>query len=358
MIPNTDLTNEQRDVIAKVEKLMRLAGKNSNENEAAAAAAKAMELLAAYNLDMGAVERAGGDGGRRAEEKLLGGFYEYERDLWARVAQINFCWYWTQKTRVWRTKKAEAEYAALVAANEGKESWRARDVARHGKVFKSQHRLVGRVHNIAATKAMMEYLLGAIERLTRERLEGRCDPLAARSIKQQMNTQLWSRWAVSYREGIAYNLAEKLWDRREQQLKEELDARREAERRAAEAGMKGASTETGVTLFSLRKTEDDGNADFLYGAGWSARQAAARAEQARLRAEADAAYTAWAAAHPEEAAKKEREQEKEVAKRSARSYRPAQEKARDWSAFRAGHAAGDAIGLDPQAAARKTAGLL
>jgi hypothetical protein len=43
---NDNLTDEQRNIISKVEKLMRLAGRNPNEAEAAAASAKAMELLA------------------------------------------------------------------------------------------------------------------------------------------------------------------------------------------------------------------------------------------------------------------------------------------------------------------------
>jgi len=381
----TTLTEEQRSIIAKVEKLMRLAGNNPNEAESASATARAMELLAAYNLDLGVVEREGGDGGRRGEEKLLGGFYDYERDLWHRVADLNFCLYWNQHTRVWKTAKAEREYelgianwlaglkaedparhdryvkedGSLTSLGQRAVPWRLDALRRNGKKRVRQHRLVGRQVNVAATRAMMMYLSGAIERLTRERLEARITGNIGYCDKQQLSYQLFSRWATSYREGIAARIGEKLWDRRQAQIKEEAKAAEEARRRAQEAGMKGASTETGVTLFTLRQSERDANFDALYGEGWSAKRAAEAAARAAADAAAEAEYTAWAAAHPEEARKKEAEREKEARKRSARSFRGgSSEKERDWGAYRAGYARGEEIGLDQQAGSTKVAGVL
>lgn len=343
-------TEEQQSVLAKVEKLLRLAGSNPNEAEAASATAKAMALLADWNLDMSAVDATADGSGKRAEEKLLGGFYEYERDLWARVADLNFCFYWNQFTWVFKSQKAQKENDAL-KVELGEHHWRVNSHRRHNIKKVRQHRLVGRVVNIAATKAMIGYLLGAIERQVRERL---CE----REGTENINSQLLSRWAVSYREGMAYTIECKLWDRRQAQIDEEAERQEEARRRAEEAGAKGASVETGITLFTLRQSERDANNDFLYGEGFSARLAAQRAEQARKQAEADAAYTAWAAANPEKAAKQEAEREAAARKRSTRRVSAGPSKARDWGAWSAGKEAGEAVGLDPQTSVRKAAGLI
>jgi hypothetical protein len=350
---NDKLTDEQRDIISKVEKLMRLAGKNPNEAEAAAASAKAMELLAAYNLDISVVDGSEEGGGRRAEEKMVGGFYEFERDLWTRVADLNFCIYWNQHTRAW-ARKHLARVAVYMAAHPEHEHRSSiyDDKGLMEKRLRREHRLVGRVVNIAATKAMVGYILQTIERLTAERLRERLwegDTLAS---------QMRSRWAVSYREGMAARIAEKLWDRRQVMLQEEEQAQEEARRRAAQAAMAGASTETAITLSSLKESERDANMDFLYGEGWSAKQAAARAARAKAAAEAEAVYTAWAAANPEEAAAEEAKRLKEARKRSARSYRGRAEKERDWGAYRAGYERAETVGIDPQAEGRKAAGSL
>lgn len=363
MTPETDLTQEQRSIIDKVEKLLRLAGRNTNEAEAEAATAKAMALLESYNLDMSTVERnGGGDTGKRTDEKLIGGFYQYERDLWGRVAELNFCWYWSQHTRAWVTKRDEKAYEAMAAerglTEDGKPRYPTYEMRKlaERKKLKNQHRLVGRVANVAATRAMAGYLLGTIERLARERLATRVtwDPTGPyKSEARALNAQLWGRWAVSYREGAAARIAEKLWDRRRQMLREEKERREAAHRKMSEA-----AGGTALTLTELSQAEEDGNTDFLYGEGTAARRRAERAENARRLAEADAANTAWAAANPKEAAAEEAKREKDARRRSARSYSGGQEKARDWSAYRAGYEAGEKIGLDTQAEGRRAAGLL
>ena len=129
-------------------------------------------------------------------------------------------------------------------------------------------------------------------------------------------------------------------------MREAERERRRAEERAAAAG---ASLETAVTLASVRQSERDGNMDFLYGEGWSARQRQEAADRARRQAEEEAAYTAWAAANPEEAAKKEAERVKEKRQRQGRGYSAPREKDRDWGAFRRGSTVGKRIGLDQQA---------
>lgn len=335
-----NLTDEQRKGLDTVEKLLRLAGKNPNEHEAAAATAKAMAMLADLNLTLASVDESGEGGGRRAEEKLVGGFYEFERDLWARIAELNFCLCWHQKSWVPRPPTT-ARKADLI-----------QDPFRRTHILRGQFKVIGRMHNIAATRAMAEYLLGTIERLTRQRLH-------EDGVTEKINTQLRSRWAVSFREGIAERIAEKLWDRRQEQIADERRAAREqAERAAREAGMAGASTETAVTLSTLRVTEKDANMDFIMGEGWSAQQRYARAESARKAREAREQYTRWAAEHPEEARKQEEEQRKAERKRSSRTYSEPQGKARDWGAYRAGREVGESVGIDRQAPERKVAGVL
>jgi hypothetical protein len=331
------LTEEQRAGLDTVEKLLRLAGRNPNEHEAAAATAKAMAMLADLNLTLASVDETGEGGGRRAEERLVGGFYEYERDLWSRIAELNFCLCWHQKHWV---KRERLDAKAL----------RILDPFRRTHILRGEFKIIGRLHNIQATRTMAQYLLGTIERLTRSRLH-------EEGVTESVNTQLRSRWAVSFREGIAERIAEKLWDRRQTQISEERQRALDEERRVREAGMAGVSTATAMTLADLRKTEEDANMDFVMGEGWSAQQRYERAERARRKREAQEEYTRWAAAHPEEAAAQEEERRKAERKRSSNAG-TGSEKQRDWGAYRAGYEAGDSVGIDQQAGERKVAGVI
>lgn len=332
----TNLTDEQRAAVGRVEKLLRLAGRNTNEAEAASATAKAMEMLVQYNLDLSTVEREGAEaGGARTQEKLVGGFYQYERDLWMYVADLNFCMYWSQSSWMPREKRDARS-----------ESYQSRHLREN--VRRQQHRLVGRVVNVRATQVMAEYLLQAIERVCRDWL-----------LERGQGDSPRSRRAVSFREGVAERLCEKIYERRREMLREEERVAAEARARAAEAGMSGVSDSTAVTLSSLRKSEDEANADHLWGEGYSAKKAARRAAQAAADRAAEEEYTRWAAAHPKEAARAEREREKEAIRASRRgpgSRGGSVGKDRDWGSYSAGHRAGDGIGLDLQAGRSGAAG--
>lgn len=337
----TNLSDAARKDVETAVKLMRLAGKNTNQAEAESATAKAMDLLAKHNLDLAVLSEAeAGEGGRRMEEKLVGGFYEYEQQVWRYVAELNFCVYWHQKTWVDRPEH-EQRHARVMAY---RDSWRRRHILR------GQHRLIGRRVNVEATKAMASYLLQAIERECRSFVGE--DPWMK---TQPLNTQMRSRSAVSFREGAAEEIVDRLWARRQEQERAAAEEARRAQERAAAAG---ASLETAVTIASVRQSEHDANIDFVYGEGWSAKQRQARADAARRAAEEEAAYTAWAAANPEEAAKKEAERVKEKRSRQGRSYSAPRAKDRDWGAFRRGGTVGQRIGLDQQAEGGRSAGAL
>lgn len=317
--------------INQIQKLMKLAGNNPNENEAASALAKAQELLAAYNLDMALVEAKGGTTGKRADEQIAGGMHKYSRNLWSAIAELNWCRYWTMKVL---TKPGSAAF-------------------KRKRRFTHEHRLVGRVVNIASTKAMGGYLEHTIERLCRERLA---------SDGGIAHKQFYSSWAVAFREGVADRVIEKIRKRRGEIIEEE-------ERKAREAGRDGVSTATSLTVAGLAESEEAGNYDFLNGEGAWARKKAREAEwekewaerlqrQAEAQAAAEKEYAEWAAAHPEEAAaaaeeerKKERAREKRASRRTGRRYSFRQTKEdmrRESGGYYAGYDAGANVSIDPQ----------
>ena len=317
-----DQNAEMELVVERVRKLLALAARNPNEAEATAAAAKAQELLASYNLDMATVENAEGASGAREDAKVRGGMYHYERDLWAEVARLNFCIHFS--TRQWMTRRPEL---------------RAPDgtlVRRAVRYLAFAHRVVGRKVNTAATRALAQYLLQTIERLCRERLG-------------HDNSQFFTSWAVSYREGMAERIMEKLAERRRHLLNEEQKKARKAAAEARHAAMAGESSATALTLASLEKSEKDANTDFIYGDGTSARWAAQRAERARREEEAERAWAEWAVAHPEEAAKEARREAARVRRlRGPRYAGPsAREQRRYGGGFRAGYEKGAEVGLGP-----------
>lgn len=281
-------------VASQVKKLLNLAANNSSREEAAAAAAKAQELMTRHNLTTAAVERAGAPSDSRREDTTTsGGFYRYARELWGAVAELNFCFYWTQLT------------------------------TEHGYRRVKKHRLVGRAVNVAATKALAGYLEGAIEREVRRALPPGEAPMG--------------RWANAFREGIADVLIAKVGERFKERLREGT-AR-------ARAGVVLTGSE--VALVDLVKREHDANYDFLNGEGASAARDARRAKAAADAAEREAAYVAWARANPEEARRRE-EEERKRARRYYRGGTGERTKHVDARGWHAGRAAAANVGLDPQ----------
>lgn len=289
-------------VIDQIEKLLRVAAKTASEAEAAAFTAKANALLAAHNLTVSEVENSSTDGtsGRRLDEQVSGGgMYNYQRNLWRNIAELNFCMYWTQVVRL-----RQPEFYNRGGITKQKQ-------------FTYGHRLVGRQVNVIATRNLANYLNSVIERLCRERLQDRTDQIV------KGNNQFYSRWAIAFREGVADRVVEKIQERREAAIKDEQKKARAA---AREAARKGHVTSTALTLNSLKDRERQSNYDFLYGEGAWARKEAAKAErdkhwaearkaEAKAEAEAQREYTRWAKANPEEAAALER---KAAAKQRAR----------------------------------------
>jgi hypothetical protein len=129
--------------------------------------------------------------------------------------------------------------------------------------------------------------------------------------------------------------------------------------------------ERALTLASVVEREQAANYDFLHGEGAWARKKAAeeeaekdwaehRARQAKARVEAEKQYAEWATAHPEEAAKEERQRLQKERARARRQERrgggwgrtsyhvPASDKRRRSGEYYAGYDAGERVSIEPQ----------
>jgi hypothetical protein len=340
----SEKTKDQVDlekVTATVQKLLNLAAKNPNEHEAASATARAMEMLAAYNLDLSTLEQGGETSGKREDSRVRGGMYTYERELWDQIASINFCMYFSTRT---------------ITHVKGTVGWSSQPQYTGKRKISFQHRIIGRTVNATSTRVMAQYIQGTIERLVQERFP--------------VNSQRFTSEAVAYREGMAEAVSEKLRKRRRAQQREQ-DEKAERDRAAAErAARAGVSTATALTIRDVLKSEAEANYDFLHGEGswaekekrereWSEGWEKRRAARAAAEAAAEAAQAEWAAAHPEEAAKeekkrlaKERAAERAASRRTGRwrgrSETPA-ERRQGSNYYYEGKDKGASISIDPQA---------
>lgn len=311
------LTPAAEAVIAKIVKLQNLAAKNDNEAEASAAMAMANKLLVEHNLDAATIERASGDTGKREKANVEGGFYQWQRELWQSVAELNFCHYWSQ----WVISDPEEHWR--------RDRFNGRVVKRMLRIRRRRHALIGRTVNVRATEVMARYLEAAIERVLAERFgdQDRKD-----------------RFITSFREGVAYRIRVRLDERR---LTADAEDRKKA--RAAEDAAKrsGVSTSTAITLSAYRQSEEDANDNLRFGKERMDEWRADRAKEAAERRIEQDAYVKWAAANPEKAAAKEAAERK---KREKAKYSRSNDRFGkvDDSAFWAGSDAGEKVGLDPQ----------
>jgi hypothetical protein len=330
-----NLTPEQAKALETAEKLFRLAGKNPNKHEAEAATAKAMKILEDLNLDMSVIEQGGTEKAKRSDEKMKGGLYKWQRELWKAIADLHFCFYWSMynydpnKKNIYQSRL----YGERVMGG-----------------YRFEHRVVGRSVNVIAVRNMAQYLEQTIERLTRDHIDN--EYYYSNMSKGQA---YYTNYATSYRSGIAEEVIGKIYDRRQSILNEEKRKQREAEERAAQAGMASASDGRSLTLSSVAKSEEEANYDFLNGDGAYAKRAARIADAARRQREAEEEYARWAAANPEEARKAEAEARKNRRRTSWNAGTARPKDNRDWSAYKAGRRAGEGVSIDPQAEARKTA---
>lgn len=327
---NATLSPAAVTAIDKITKLLALAGNNPNEAEAAVATAKAMELMATYNLDMITLGQGNAPtDNTRKDEYLSGGLYGWQRDLWNAVCELNFCKYWF-----------------------------VRGLAKGSKY---EHRVLGSQANVASAKVMAEYLQQTIERL------------AQRWAKEQGYKSCFVREAIAYREGMAMRIGGKLWDMRNESFREERKRAAEAAQRRESTGGNahrrdvhhGDGNSTALVLSDVVNTEADLNDDYLEGVppGTNARRRkeweakieaskAARIEAERLQDEAEETNPALKAERLAREAKAEAEFQKRLDKERNRKERPraktAAEKRQDLNGYWIGYEAGKNVGLDTQ----------
>lgn len=312
-------TEPDTDILRKTQKLLDLAAKAGTPEEAAAATAKANEWMEKYNLTSAMLEKTAGKDGKREQAAVTGGQYTWQRELWRSVAYLNFCLYWTQEYNAVRTRREKATHYDRV-------------YEKGSIITRKRHAIVGRVVNVAATKAMATYLEQTIARLLRERLTDSQGNFSHGDYNGSFGT--------SFREGAADVIMNKLADRRRKVLA--------AEARAKKAASQKASTGTDLSLTVYIDEETDANMDFIHGAGYSARKARQKMEDALAARQEQEAYTAWAKANPEEAKAEAEAARKRERRRGGWGSAP-RERQKNWSAYNMGAEAAKSISLDKQA---------
>jgi hypothetical protein len=347
-----EISEEARKALGRARKILDMASRPPDENDSpAVAAAKAAERAAAvekyqqvlldYNLSQAMVDQTGAEAeGRREEAKLKAGVYNWQRELWEAVAELNFCLYYCND--VWREQRYKPRWS---------DSHRTRYI--RGK----EHEVIGRVVNTRATINLCTYIEAAIEKATREAVA----EVVGSSDKADINPMLFSRFACDFRVGAADDVVRRINAQRKEQLRQEAKLAREAAERAAETASSSVSDGTSLVIASYVKTERDLNRDHARGVepGTTARE---RAEAAMRAVQREREHAEWAAANPEEARKQAEEQRKANERYWARrsgNYRggPAP-KERDHRAYRMGSSAGAKIGLDIQTGGAKSSGAL
>ncbi len=310
-------------ILDQIGKLLQLAAKAGTPAEGEAAAAKAQELMDKYNLDTIALERrTGATSGKREKEMLDGGFFAYQRWLFRKVAELNFCTYFCEEYR------SEIKKAITHRKADGREYYYP---AGH-TTWKTRHRLVGRTVNVQATKIMVTYLSQAINRVLKDKLRKSDGTIGA--------GQMMSAWAVSFREGAVSRLTDKIEEERER-----AENKRKAQRKRA-AKVAGVAAGQALTLLDLKESEEQGNHDFLYGEGAWARMMADRAEDAAEEKREREAHARLAKEDPEEYQRIEAARRKAARAYRGPRYRAA--KVSDPGGYNAGFDAAEGISLHQQ----------
>ena len=295
----TENTTTNDNIVRKIQKLLALGKRGGTEAEASAAMDMVQELLVKYNLDLAVVEAAAVEGGtvqakeKREQTKLdRSAMYKWTQQLCRQIAEANFCFYWTQEVTE-RYGKAD-EYGFQ----------KRRQVKRHV--------ILGREANVVAVKMMYEYLADTLE-----------------ALMPYPQTERLSRSAISWREGAAERLAERIRAKADQMRNPEKHGKTETK-------------STGLVLRTLAQAEYRSNYDACCGEG-AYDKAMMRREEAK---QEEKPLTAA------EKAKQEK-QNKKWWERYQREQQAAYDR-RDHAAYRAGRVVGDAISLQDRLESKRS----
>lgn len=304
-------------VLERLAKLLALAADGgATEAEAQAAADKAAALMRQHNLTAATLEQAGAAAEGRVRQRTTGrAMYEWQRQLMRVCAQVNFV------------------LALRITPIKG--------------VDKGGYRLIGRESNVIACTGLFDYLCDAIARLASDAVSGD-------------RTKIMSRYAVSFREGCASRLRQRLEQRHDQWMQEQ-----EREAREARAARGHPSAATGNALVVVMRDWAQEEADLNADLRWGREPGTTAAERARgaaqWEADREARELRWAAdAASEEArraglteAQRRAEDEKNAREQARYEERRQRESDRYWArrslaGHVAGMKAGENVGLDEQ----------
>jgi hypothetical protein len=332
------MTIENEGIIRKIQKLFNLANNaTGNEVQASAALAKAHELLMAHNLSLAVVQdtvvKGGVQNGTAVTEEARkpitikrSAMYKWQRRMWGTLAHVNHCFHWVHDVKDGNHKH--------------KSRW---DDGYKTARWVKRHVILGRESNVIVVNLMGEYLCDTIERLC---------PYAP--------VDRLSRAAVSWREGVADRLTERLVDQQEQ---EELDTRPPCpESPGLKKKWMAQYATRALALKDVRKTEYEANYDALYGEGaYKKSQEACKVEAERIQQER---IEFLQNESPSDKRKREADEERRRIRSNVeaeRSYRR-QERERlddaartDWRAYDKGKKVGDGISLATQISSQKFA---
>lgn len=249
-------------IVTKIQKLLALARDGgATEGEANSAMEMAQRIMLANNLSMATVEAAGevAQDGKRIKDEARGvnknrswAQYPWQRNLMDEIGRVNF----VRVSEKWGRSEGGG--------------WK-------GKVRQTGYTLIGREGNVVAAKEMFTYLMTTINRLLMERNEGD-------------HTQNMSRSSLSWKEGCADRLRERLGERFDAMIAEQQREVREREAAARHPSAAATGTALVVVMKDYAQAEEDANADLVFGyePGTTARH---RAERAATEAAAEAETT-------------------------------------------------------------------
>lgn len=296
--------NIDASVLNKIQKLLNLAKDGgATEGEAAAAMEKAQAIMAENNLTMATMEASGKsadgkiDGAKRTKTTKQGkALYKYQQRLMATVAYTNFC-------------------AVMIT-----QKWNGKRYMDSGYV------LVGREANVAAAYHEFDYLNASLERIL--------TPFIA------SNSERLSRKSLSFKEGAATRLGERLYQRHAERLREQAeDARAHATENALV-----------VIMEDYAQTESDFNNDLAN--GWESGTTARRREESAIRQRAWKAKEDARRANLTDAQRlaEDRERDKNLDKWRKKSRREHDKfwKGKDQDAYFRGYTEANKVGLDDQ----------
>jgi hypothetical protein len=319
-------------IIRRIQKLFNMANNAAgNEEQASSALAKAHELLMAHNLSLAVVQdtvvKGGVQNGTAVTEEVRkpvtikrSAMYKWQRRMWGTLAHVNHCFHWVHDVK------------------DGNHKSRWDDGYKTARWVK-RHVILGRESNVIVVNLMGEYLCDTIERLC---------PYAP--------VDRLSRAAVSWREGVADRLTERLVDQQEQ---EEADNRPPCpESPGLKKKWMAQYATMALALKDVRKTEYEANYDAVRGEGAYKKSQEARkvsaVEAERIQQER---IEFLQNESPSDKRKREAEEERRRIRSNVeaeRSYRR-QERERlddaartDWRAYDKGKKVGDGISLTTQ----------